>query len=43
MGGAQNMAVKITTDGRIGITSSVAKDNCYAGFSITYRAIPNVS
>ncbi len=43
MGGAQNMAVKITTDGRIGLTSSVAKDNCYAGFSITYRAIPNVS
>lgn len=43
MGGAQNMAVKVTTDGRIGLTSSVAKDNCYAGFSITYRAIPNVS
>lgn len=43
MGGAQNMAAKITTDGRIGITSSVSKDNCYAGFSITYRARPNVS
>lgn len=43
MGGAQNMSVKITADGKIGITSSVAKENCYAGFSITYRARPNVS
>lgn len=43
MGGEQNMAAKITTDGRIGLTSSVSKDNCYAGFSITYRARPNVS